>query len=60
MSDDEFEALRNKAVPVDLQSWNIEDLEDYCKRLQAEIERAQAKIKEKKFVSDAASALFKS
>ena len=60
MSDDEFETLRPQAVPVDLQSWNIEDLEAYCERLQAEIERAQAKIKEKKSVNDAASALFKS
>ena len=60
MSDDEFEALRPKAAPADLQSWNIEDLEAYCERLAAEIERAQAKIKEKKSVNDAASALFKS
>lgn len=60
MSDDEFDALRPARLPADLQSWNIEDLESYCQRLQAEIDRAQEKIKEKKSVSDAAAALFKS
>lgn len=60
MSDDEFDALRPAMAPVDLQSWNIEDLESYCARLYAEIERVKGKIAEKKSVTDAAAALFKS
>ena len=60
MSDDEFGALRPVMAPADLQSWNIEDLESYCERLYAEIERVKAKITEKQSLTDAAAALFKS
>lgn len=60
MSEDEFDGLRAGKVPADMQSWNIEDLEDYITRLKAEITRAEAKIAEKKAVGDAAASLFKS
>ena len=46
--------------PPDLQSWNLEDLEDYITALSREITRAQAKIDEKKAVGSAAASLFKS
>ena len=60
MSEDELDALRAGQIPADLQSWNIEDLQAYIERLKAEIARAEAKIKDKKAVGDAAASLFKS
>ena len=60
MNDDEFAPLRQGHVPADLQSWNLEDLQDYIARLKAEIVRCEAKIQEKKAVGDAAASLFKS
>ena len=60
MSDDEFEGLRPRGLPRELQSWNIEDLESYIMRLKAEIERVEAQLSDKKAVGDAAASLFKS
>ena len=59
MSGDEFEALRQGQLPADLQSWNIEDLQAYIYRLEAEIERVKEKMAEKESVGNAAAALFK-
>ncbi|MGC6536851.1 MAG: DUF1192 domain-containing protein [Candidatus Puniceispirillaceae bacterium] len=59
MSDDEFEALRPRQLPADLQSWNIEDLQAYINRLEAEIALVKAKMAEKESVGNAAAALFK-
>ncbi len=58
MSDD-FEALRGGALPAALDSWNIEDLKEYVKNLEAEIERCQAVIARKTDLTSAADALFK-
>ena len=60
MDDDMFDNLRPRRLPDDLQSWNLEDLQDYIANLKSEIARAEAKIKEKKAVGDAAASLFKS
>ena len=57
-----FEDLEPKNVtrkPVDLSTWNIEDLRDYIENMKAEIQRAEAMIAEKKSVSSAADSLFK-
>ena len=58
--DDEFARLRPRQLADDLQSWNLEDLTLYIENLKAEIIRVEAKIAEKKSVSDAAASLFKS
>ena len=60
MDDDAFETLRPRRMPSDLQSWNLEDLQDYIDNLKSEIVRVEAKIAEKKAVGDAAASLFKS
>ena len=60
MEDDQFSSIRKGGTPPDLQSWNLEDLEDYIETLSAEIIRVEAKIKEKKAVGSAAASLFKS
>lgn len=58
----EFEDLEPKnklRKPVDLSTWNIEDLEAYIGNMKEEIARAEAMIAEKKSVSSAAESLFK-
>ena len=60
MDDEALQALRPRALPDDLQSWNLEDLEEYIENLKAEISRVEAKITEKKAVGAAAASLFKS
>lgn len=60
MDEDDFASLRPRSLPADLQSWNIEDLSLYIDNLRAEIARVEAKITEKKSISDAAASLFKS
>ena len=47
MDDDQLRPMRGNQLP-DLQSWNLEDLEDYIVNLKAEITRVEAKIEEKK------------
>lgn len=59
MDDDQLRPMRGSQLP-DLQSWNLEDLEDYIVNLKAEITRVEAKIEEKKAVGSAAASLFKS
>lgn len=59
MDDDQLRSMRGSQLP-DLQSWNLEDLEDYIVNLKAEITRVEAKIEEKKAVGSAAASLFKS
>jgi len=57
-----FEDLEPKNVtrkPVDLSTWNIEDLELYIENMKTEISRAEAMIAEKKSVTSAAESLFK-
>lgn len=57
-----FEDLEPKNVtrkPVDLSTWNIEDLQLYIENMKAEIVRAESMIAEKQSVSSAAESLFK-
>ena len=56
--DDEIEGLKPRAMPADMQSWNIEDLQDYIGTLEAEIVRVEALIAQKIQMQSAASALF--
>lgn len=57
-----FEDLEPKNVtrkPVDLSTWNLEDLALYIENMRAEILRAEAMIEEKRSISSAAESLFK-
>jgi uncharacterized small protein (DUF1192 family) len=56
--DDDLPA-RRRAAPPDLATWSVEELEDYVRRLEAEIERAKAAIDARQSVRGAAEALFK-
>ena len=58
MMDDEIEQLKPRAMPAEMQSWNIEDLQDYIGALEAEIIRVEALISQKNQVQSAALALF--
>jgi uncharacterized small protein (DUF1192 family) len=58
MMEDELEKLKPAAMPADMQSWNIEDLESYITAMQAEISRVEQMIAAKKQVQSAAAALF--
>ena len=57
-----FEDLEPKNVtrkPVDLSTWNIEDLELYIENMKTEIQRVEAAIREKQSISSVAESLFK-
>ena len=56
--DDEIERLKPGAMPTDMQSWNIEDLQAYIDRMKAEISTVEALIAQKNNVQSAAAALF--
>ena len=56
--DDEIERLKPGAMPADMQSWNIEDLQTYVDRMKAEISTVEALIAQKNKVQSAAAALF--
>ena len=57
---DDFEALQPRSVPKELNQWNIADLEAYIQNLQAEIDKCKKVIADKKHLTSAADALFKS
>jgi uncharacterized small protein (DUF1192 family) len=57
---DELDDMKSQASPKAFIEWNVEDLEDYIGRLKAEIQKVEAVIADKKSVSSAAEALFKS
>ena len=56
--DDEVERLKPGAMPADMQSWNIEDLQAYIDAMKAEIVRVEALIVQKNNVQSAAAAIW--
>lgn len=58
--EDELDALKPKQRPTEFERWNLEDLEAYKARLQAEIEKIDTVISGKSSVRDLANQLFKS
>lgn len=59
MMDEEFEGLKPSFAPKTLENWNIEDLEAYIEKLEAEIQRVKSALETKTAVADAAKGLFK-
>ena len=57
---DEMDDLKSQINSKEFVSWDIKDLENYIVRLKVEIKDVEAIISEKKSVSSAAEALFKS
>ena len=58
--EDELHALKPAYAPKSFQNWNVDDLEDYQKQLQAEIVRIEDILATKRGVRAKAEALFKS
>ena len=56
--EDELEKLKPAGLPADMQSWNIEDLQNYIAHMETEIIHAKALIADKGAVNAAADALF--
>ncbi|WP_438997344.1 DUF1192 domain-containing protein [Candidatus Puniceispirillum sp.] len=56
--EDELEKLKPAGLPADMQSWNIEDLQNYIAHMEAEIIQAKALIADKGAINAAADALF--
>ncbi|MBL0899938.1 MAG: DUF1192 domain-containing protein [Reyranella sp.] len=56
---DDLDPKQKKSQPRNLDTMNIEDLNDYVGVLRAELERVEAKIKAKQSHAAAAASLFK-
>ena len=59
MDPEDLEPRAAFVAPVDLDTWNIEELEAYIGQLELEIDRARGVIAHKRTVGDAAEALFR-
>ncbi len=55
---DELEELKPQSKDIEMERWNIEDLELYVKNLHDEIDKVNQILKSKKGVTDTAAALF--
>ena len=56
---DELEELKPQKNIVEMERWNVSDLEEYINKLEKEIEKVKDIVKKKKNVSDAVKGLFK-
>ena len=56
--EDELDQLKPTGLSVDIQCWNIEDLQSYVGTMHAQIKRVENLIIEKNKVNLAANALF--
>ena len=56
--EDEFEALKPAGVGLEMERWNVEDLQAYIDNMKAEIVRVEAILASKSSVNAAAAALF--
>ena len=56
---DELEELKPQNNKIEMERWNISDLEKYINNLEQEIEKVKAILSKKKSVSDSVKGLFK-
>ncbi len=56
---DELEELKPQKNTIEMERWNVSDLEEYINKLEKEIEKVKDIVKKKKNVSDAVKGLFK-
>ena len=56
--EDELEKLKPSGLPLDKQSWNIEDLTEYIETMENEIRNIKSLINQKNKLQSAADALF--
>ena len=56
---DELEELKPQNNKIEMERWNVSDLEKYINNLEQEIEKVKAILTKKKSVSDSVKGLFK-
>ena len=56
--EDELEKLKPSGLPLDKQSWNIEDLRKYIETMEHELRSIETLISQKNKLQSAADALF--
>tara|TARA_B100000029_G_scaffold509216_1_gene597875 strand:- start:736 stop:912 length:177 start_codon:yes stop_codon:yes gene_type:complete len=56
---DELEELKPQKNTIEMERWNVSDLEEYINKLEKEIEKVKDILKKKKNVSDSVKGLFK-
>ena len=55
----ELEELKPQNNKIEMERWNLSDLEEYINNLEKEIEKVKAILSKKKTVSDSVKGLFK-
>tara|TARA_B100001250_G_C19176398_1_gene518981 strand:+ start:162 stop:338 length:177 start_codon:yes stop_codon:yes gene_type:complete len=56
---DELEELKPQKNTIEMERWNVSDLEEYINKLEKEIEKVKDILSKKKNVSDSVKGLFK-
>ena len=56
---DELEELKPQKNTIEMERWNVSDLEEYINKLEKEIEKVKDIMSTKKTVSDSVKGLFK-
>ncbi len=56
---DELEELKPQNNKIEMERWNLSDLEEYINKLEKEIEKVKDIMSKKKTVSDSVKGLFK-
>ena len=56
---DELEELKPQKNTIEMERWNVSDLEEYINKLEKEIEKVKDIMSKKKTVSDSVKGLFK-
>lgn len=56
--EDELDKLKPSGLPLDKQSWNIEDLQEYIETMENEIRSIETLISQKNKLQSVAEALF--
>ena len=56
---DELEELKPQNNKIEMERWNVSDLEEYINKLEAEIEKVKSILSKKKIVSNSVKGLFK-
>ncbi len=56
---DELEELKPQNNKIEMERWNLSDLEEYINKLEKEIEKVKDIMSTKKTVSDSVKGLFK-
>ena len=56
---DELEELKPQKNTIEMERWNVSDLEEYINKLEKEIEKVEEILSKKKNVSDSVKGLFK-